>query len=115
VPLIVLIDGDSASAAEIFAAAVRDSRTGTVVGQQSYGKGTVQGIFPLGKSGCGVRLTTAKFYSPSGTPISHRGVSPDLAVRKVARVTSEGQTIDQQGDDVLSAALQMARQQARRQ
>jgi C-terminal processing protease CtpA/Prc len=62
-----------------------------------------------------VRLTTAKFYSPSGTPISHRGVSPDLAVRKVARVTSEGQTIDQQGDDVLSAALQMARQQARRQ
>ena len=113
-PLIVLIDGDSASAAEIFAAAIRDSRAGTVVGQQSYGKGTVQGIFPLGKSGCGVRLTTAKFYSPSGTPISHRGVSPDLAVRKVARVTSEGQTIDQQGDDVLSAALQMARQQARR-
>ncbi len=113
-PLIVLIDGDSASAAEIFSGAIHDSRAGTVVGEQSYGKGSVQGIFPLSLSGCGVRLTTAKFYSPSGQPISHRGVTPDVAVRKVARVTSEGQTIDQPADDVLNAAVQMARQQARR-
>ena len=76
VPLVLLIDGDSASASEIFAGAIRDHRRGTLVGQRSYGKGSVQGIFPLGLAGAGVRLTTAKFYSPSGKPISKVGVQP---------------------------------------
>ena len=68
VPLVVLIDGDSASASEIFAGAIKDSGRGKIVGTRSYGKGSVQGIFPLGKSGAGARLTTAKFYSPLGPP-----------------------------------------------
>lgn len=85
VPLVVLIDGDSASASEIFAGAIRDHRRGKVVGQRSYGKGSVQGIFPLSVSKSGIRLTTAKFYSPSGQAISDRGVSPDIVVRTVAK------------------------------
>ena len=81
VPLVVLIDGDSASASEIFAGAIKDASRGKIVGARSYGKGSVQGIFPLGSSGAGARLTTASFYSPKGHPISHVGVTPDIDTR----------------------------------
>jgi carboxyl-terminal processing protease len=115
VPLIVLIDGDSASASEIFAGAIRDHRRGTVVGVRSYGKGSVQGIFPLGGNSSGVRLTTAKFYSPSGQAISERGVSPDIVVQRTARPALDGSTPPAEAeapeDATLSAALQVARQQ----
>ena len=83
VPLVVLIDGDSASASEIFAGAIKDSGRGKIVGTRSYGKGSVQGIFPLGKNGAGARLTTAKFYSPLGHPISNVGITPDVDVRNM--------------------------------
>ena len=86
-PLVVLIDGNSASASEIFAAAIRDHGRGTIVGEKSYGKGSVQGIFPLNISGGGVRLTTAKFYSPKGNAISEVGVSADVLVHEVARAS----------------------------
>ena len=81
VPLVVLIDHDSASASEIFAGAIRDHKRGTVVGEKSYGKGSVQGIFPLATTNVGVRLTTAKWYTPSGQAISGAGIKPDVAVR----------------------------------
>ncbi len=80
VPLVVLIDHDSASASEIFAGAILDNNRGDVVGERSYGKGSVQGIFPLGYAGAGIRLTTALFYSPSGRKISHQGVTPNIKV-----------------------------------
>ena len=83
VPLVVLIDGDSASASEIFAGAIKDSGRGKVVGVRSYGKGSVQGIFPLGKTGAGARLTTAKFFSPLGHPIANVGITPDIDVRNL--------------------------------
>lgn len=85
VPLVVLIDKDSASAAEIFAGAIRDHRRGTIVGGQSYGKGSVQGIFPLDGSMAGMRLTTAKFYSPNGSAYSMVGVKPDIYVQTAAK------------------------------
>ncbi len=117
VPLIVLIDGDSASASEIFAGAIHDHRRGTLVGTRSYGKGSVQGIFPLSVANAGVRLTTAKFYSPSGQAISHRGVEPDVEV-KAAEKSLVAKPIDGQlpiaeepQDAALSASLQIARQQ----
>ena len=114
VPLVVLIDGDSASASEIFAGAIRDHRRGTIVGQRSYGKGSVQGIFPLGAGGSGIRLTTAKFYSPTGRAYSDVGVSPDVVVRRAAKpvVDSDDEQVAaaQQEDAVLKAALQIARQ-----
>jgi carboxyl-terminal processing protease len=83
VPLVVMIDGDSASASEIFAGAIKDSGRGKIVGMRSYGKGSVQGIFPLGKTGAGARLTTAKFYSPLDHPIANVGVTPDVDVKRM--------------------------------
>ena len=88
VPLVVLIDGDSASASEIFAAAIKDNARGEIVGEKSYGKGSVQGIFPLGYGGAGIRLTTALFYSPNGQKISKNGVMPNLPVQS-ARVAAK--------------------------
>ena len=113
VPLIVLVDGDSASASEIFAAAVRDHRRGVIVGQRSYGKGSVQGIFPLNYFNAGIRLTTARFYSPSGRPISNTGVSPDIVVGETDdQATDTLRRIGSNHDDpVVSAGLQAARDQ----
>jgi carboxyl-terminal processing protease len=111
VPLVVLIDGDSASASEIFAGAIRDRHRGLVVGERSYGKGSVQGIFPLNSSKGGVRLTTAKFFSPSGQAISRNGVTPDVAVRMVAKQPSEGGLLAPENDSILKAGLQVARDQ----
>lgn len=92
VPLVVLIDEDSASASEIFAAAIRDHKRGTIVGNQSFGKGSVQGIFPLNVAGGGVRLTTAKFYSPHGNAISEVGVKPDVDVQYTAKAAGKSST-----------------------
>lgn len=88
VPLVVLIDGDSASASEIFAGAIKDSGRGKIVGTRSYGKGSVQGIFSLGTNGAGARLTTARFFSPLGHPISNVGVQPDIDVRRATPVVA---------------------------
>jgi carboxyl-terminal processing protease len=107
VPLVVLIDGESASASEIFAAAIKDNNRGTVVGSTSFGKGSVQGIFPLGFAGAGIRLTTAKFYAPSGTPISNRGVEPHETVQVVAKPVTD--KVDLASDLVLQAGIQAAR------
>ena len=79
VPLVVLIDQDSASAAEIFAGAIRDHQRGTIVGKRSYGKGSVQGIFPLNTTNAGLRLTTAKFYSPKRPSVQWRRRGADRA------------------------------------
>lgn len=118
VPLVVLIDGDSASASEIFAAAIRDNRRGTIVGDRSFGKGSVQGIFPMTRSGAGIRLTTAKFFSPLGKPISMIGVAPDVAVTDLASTEGETQTVGYRGassaepsDAAMERAVEVARQQ----
>lgn len=110
VPLVVLIDGDSASASEIFAGAIRDHRRGDIVGVRSYGKGSVQGIFPLSLAGSGVRLTTAKFYSPSGSPISNVGVKPTISVEQVARPLADGTILPGADDPVIAAGVDAARQ-----
>jgi len=110
VPLVVLIDGDSASAAEIFAGAIRDHRRGTVVGERSYGKGSVQGIFPLSTAETGIRLTTAKFYSPAGHPYSHVGVDPDVRVHTAARpIHGQVSIRTAESDPILAAGLEAAR------
>lgn len=110
VPLVVLVDENSASASEIFAAAIRDHRRGMIVGQRSYGKGSVQGIFPLNVSGGGVRLTTAKFFSPTGKPISDVGVKADVVVRETAKPSLEGEQATT--DAGLRIGIQAAKQAA---
>jgi carboxyl-terminal processing protease len=83
IPLVVLIDSDSASASEIFAGAIRDHARGTLVGQTSYGKGSVQGLFHTDTTSGGLRITVSKFYSPSGKQISNLGVAPDVVLTPV--------------------------------
>jgi carboxyl-terminal processing protease len=77
-PLYVLIDHDSASASEILAGALKDHGRAVVVGERSYGKGSVQSIFALRSAPAGLKLTTAKFYSPKNRPYSEQGVDPDV-------------------------------------
>jgi carboxyl-terminal processing protease len=110
VPLVVLVDGQSASAAEIFAGAIRDHRRGTLVGTPTYGKGSVQGIFPLNTHQAGLRLTTSRFYSPAGRPFTLEGVTPDVLLRQAARPVSSrpGETLGQE-DYALGVAIQTAR------
>ncbi len=81
-PLIVLINNGSASASEIFAGALKDHKRAIIIGENSYGKGSVQSIIPL-RNGGGMRLTISKYYLPSGKSISEVGVTPDILVEEV--------------------------------
>jgi carboxyl-terminal processing protease len=80
VPLVLLIDDESASASEILAGAIRDNQRGVLVGETTYGKGSVQGLFHTKSLASGIRLTVSKFYSPSGRAISEQGVQPTVLV-----------------------------------
>lgn len=80
-PLVILINGGSASASEIVAGALQDHRRATVVGTRSFGKGSVQTIIPLGSNGA-IRLTTARYYTPSGRSIQAKGISPNVVVEQ---------------------------------
>ncbi|MGM0521758.1 MAG: S41 family peptidase [Pseudomonadota bacterium] len=79
IPLVVLINGGSASAAEIVAGAIQDQRRGVIMGTDSFGKGSVQQIMPLG-NGEGLKLTTALYYTPNGRSIQAQGIEPDVEV-----------------------------------
>ena len=79
-PLVVLVNGGSASGAEIVAGAIQDHGRGILVGTQTFGKGSVQTIIPL-KDGSGLRLTTARYYTPNGRSIQAKGIVPDIVVK----------------------------------
>ena len=79
-PLVVLINGGSAAASEIVAGALQDHKRAKVVGTRSYGKGSVQTIIPLGTDAGALRLTTARYFTPSGKSIEAKGVAPDVEV-----------------------------------
>jgi carboxyl-terminal processing protease len=101
-PIIVLINNGSASASEIFAGALKDHKRAIILGENSYGKGSVQSIIPL-KNGGGIRLTISKYYLPSGDSISEVGVTPDIVVEE----TGDNFKINSKNDNQLNYALNL--------
>jgi carboxyl-terminal processing protease len=96
-PVVVLINGGSASASEIVAGALQDHRRGTLVGSLSFGKGSVQTVIPMSATSA-VRLTTARYYTPAGRSIQARGIDPDIEVLQ-ENLPEELQGLDSPGGE----------------
>src|SRR3974390_517431 len=103
-PLVVLINGGSASASEIVAGALQDHKRATLIGTRSFGKGSVQTIIPLGAGNGALRLTTARYYTPSGRSIQAKGISPDIEVLQDVPDNLKAQT-DSKGEASLRGHL----------
>ena len=101
-PIVVLINNGSASASEIFAGALKDHKRAIILGENSYGKGSVQSIIPL-KNGGGMRLTISKYYLPSGKSISEVGVTPDIYVEE----DNNNFQINSENDNQLNYAIRL--------
>ena len=101
-PIVVLINNGSASASEIFAGALKDHKRAIILGESSYGKGSVQSIIPL-RNGGGMRLTISKYYLPSGKSISEVGVTPDILVEEIG----DDFKINSENDNQLNYAIRL--------
>ena len=101
-PLIVMINNGSASASEIVAGALKDHKRAIVLGENTYGKGSVQSIIPLSDGG-GIRLTVSKYYLPSGKSISEVGVIPDILIEE----TGENFKVNSPSDNQLNYAIKL--------
>ena len=101
-PIVILINNGSASASEIFAGALKDHKRAIILGENSYGKGSVQSIIPL-RNGGGIRLTISKYYLPSGKSISEVGVTPDIVIEE----EGDDFTINTDKDNQLNYAIKL--------
>src|SRR5579872_5439532 len=102
-PMVVLINGGSASASEIVSGALQDHKRATLIGTRSFGKGSVQTIIPLGQNGA-LRLTTARYYTPSGRSIQAKGIDPDVQILEDVPPDLKGKD-DQKGEASLKGHL----------
>ncbi|QXM06493.1 S41 family peptidase [Crassaminicella indica] len=109
-PFVLLVNGGSASASEILSGAVKDTKSGTLIGTTTFGKGIVQQIIPL-KDGSGFRLTTAQYFTPNGTYIHGKGIKPDIvidlpeALKDKIDITDEEDVQLQKGIEVLKKKI----------
>ncbi len=111
IPLIVLVNGNTASASEIIAGAIQDDGRGKLVGTQTYGKGVVQSVLDMPYSGGGVKLTSAVYYTPSGRNINGVGLTPDAPVELPDDVKSGKAQLTEETDTQLKMAIDMMNQQ----
>ena len=106
-PIVVLVNGGSASAAEILAGALKDNRRASLMGQRTFGKGSVQTIMPLSDGGA-LKLTTSHYHTPSGASIQHRGIAPDFATQ--AKTDGDIRSSEPARDDDVRLALTKLRE-----
>ena len=106
-PLAVLVNGNSASASEIFAGAIQDYGTGTIVGTTTFGKGIVQSLIPF-TDGSAIKTTTAKYYTPSGRCIHGTGIEPDVTV-ELAQGLEQENSISHEEDNQLQKAVEVVK------
>lgn len=109
IPLCVLVNGNSASASEILSGAVQDTGTGKLVGTQTFGKGLVQGLYPL-SDGSGLKITIQKYYTPKGVCIQGEGITPDYVVELPEELQYQ-LTIEEDKDTQLQKALEVIEEQ----
>ena len=98
IPIAVLVNGNSASASEIFAGAIKDYGVGTLIGTQTFGKGIVQSLFPL-SDGSAIKVTVSRYYTPAGNNIHEVGITPDIILEKDTESEEDNQL--QKAIDVL--------------
>lgn len=106
VPLVVMVNGMSASASELLSAAIQDYDRGTIIGTTTYGKGIVQTLITFAEDGAGMQLTTASYYSPSGRSIHENGVEPDVTVELSEDCDLTVPSPNLENDNQLAAALE---------
>jgi len=103
-PIIVLVNGGSASASEIVAGALQDHKRATIIGTRSFGKGSVQTIIPLGSAGA-LRLTTARYYTPAGRSIQAKGIDADIVIEQELPPELQGKNVSTEGEASLKGHL----------
>lgn len=106
IPIVLLVNGATASASEILAGAVQDRQRGSVIGTQTYGKGIVQSVKDMPYSGGGVKLTSSVYYTPNGRSINEVGITPDIEVQLPEEVLSGEQKLNAQTDTQLIRAME---------
>ena len=105
--MVVLINGNSASASEVLTGAIKDYKKATIIGEKSYGKGIVQSVLPF-YDGTGMSLTVAKYYSPNGVCIQGIGIEPDITVKMPEKYANYyAATVPEDEDTQLQKAIEV--------